>query len=280
MLKKCITDSSFPDISLEEKFKVALNAGFEAIELTLEEFANRDLCLSMKSTEQELKEIKNLAKRYQLSIPSISTGLHWKYPFTDENIQVRNTAVDVLVKMIDVCRYFEGDTVLVIPGVVTSQTSYDIAYERAHDTISKVLKHAEKQECFLGLENVWNKFLLSPLEFSQFIDQFNHPNAVAYFDIGNVLFSGFPQHWIRILGKRIVRLHIKDFDCSIGNIYGFRNLLEGDLDYQAVVEEIKNIGYNGYITPELSPYKTNPCGGIFEASRSLDYINFLFNELD
>jgi len=107
----------------------------------------------------------------------------------------------------------------------------------------------------LCIENVWNKFLLSPLEMRDFIDSFNSEMVGAYFDVGNVLLTGYPEHWIRILESRIKRVHVKDFRRSVGTVDGFVDLLEGDVDFQAVKEALSDIGYDGYVTAEMLPFE-------------------------
>ncbi|RPJ45010.1 MAG: sugar phosphate isomerase/epimerase, partial [Chloroflexi bacterium] len=104
------------------------------------------------------------------------------------------------------------------------------------------------------IENVWNKFLLSPLEMKGFIDSFGSPCVGSYFDVGNVLLTGYPDQWIRILGPRIRRVHIKDFKKSVGTAAGFCDLLEGDVDFDAVKKALSGIQYSGYVTAEIIPY--------------------------
>jgi len=112
---------------------------------------------------------------------------------------------------------------------------------------------AKKFKVYIAVENVWNKFLLSPLEMRKFIDEIGSEYVVSYFDVGNVLISGYPQDWIHILGKRIKKIHIKDFKTEIGNITGFVNLLEGDVNWQAVISALKEINYDNYVVAELMP---------------------------
>ena len=103
----------------------------------------------------------------------------------------------------------------------------------------------------IGIEEVWNKFLLSPLEFARYIDEFQSPWIRAYFDVGNVAISGYPQDWIRTLGKRIVKVHIKDFSFR-KRVPDSPPLLEGDIDFKAVHAALADIGYQGTATVELN----------------------------
>ena len=143
-----------------------------------------------------------------------------------------------------------GATVmLLVPAVVNDRVRYAEAYERSQANIRKVLPLAEELEVIVAVENVWNKFLLSPIEFARYVDEFNNPWLRAYFDIGNVVIFGYPQDWIRTLGKRIVKIHLKDFK-SKG--YEWKNLREGDVNWPEVRAALAEVGYEGYVTPELS----------------------------
>ncbi|HOE09649.1 MAG TPA: TIM barrel protein, partial [Treponemataceae bacterium] len=118
----------------------------------------------------------------------------------------------------------------------------------------------------------WNKFLLSPLEMRDFIDKINSPFVGAYFDVGNVIYSGYPEHWIKILGNRIKKVHFKDYRRDVGNLFGFVDLLSGDVNYPAVVKELQNIGYDSFVTAEMTPYKYYKEQLIYTTSLAMDKI--------
>jgi hexulose-6-phosphate isomerase len=145
-----------------------------------------------------------------------------------------------------------------VPAVVNPQTTYKEAYERSQVAIRKLIPLAEELNVTLALEEVWNKFLLSPLEFARYIDEYNSPHIRAYFDVGNVVLYGYPQDWIRTLGKRIVKLHIKDFSFkhqpgTDNSIAAWVPLGDGDIDWTAVSEALRDLGYQGTATVELDP---------------------------
>ncbi|MCS7066570.1 MAG: sugar phosphate isomerase/epimerase, partial [Fimbriimonadales bacterium] len=142
--------------------------------------------------------------------------------------------------------------------VVTPDVPYDVAYARAQDALKRLAPEAEQRRVYIAVENVWNRFLLSPLEMARFIDEIGSEWVSVYFDAGNVLAFGYPQHWIRILGKRIKRVHVKDFRTDIGNIQGFCNPLQGDLPWMEVRAALESVGYEGYITAEVSGYRAFP----------------------
>lgn len=271
-------------LTIEEQFALTKDAGFDTIELNLSEsqpqdnIVSKDLALNdsptltLDVTEEELAAIKVLSEKYELPITSISTSLHWNYSLTDHDETTRQKGIAIVKKMIDVCKALGGDTVLVVPGLVKQTESYDDCYDRALTALKELAPYAEANEIYIGIENVWNKFLLSPLETRDFIDKIDSPFVGMYFDAGNVLQFGFPEQWVRILGNRIKKIHVKDFNTGIGNIYGFTTLLNGSLNWKNLVEAIHEIGYTGPLTCELSAYTENGQQIAYDTSHALDYI--------
>jgi hexulose-6-phosphate isomerase len=141
-----------------------------------------------------------------------------------------------------------ADTVLLVPAVVNPKTRYAEAHDRSKKEIRKLVPLAERLGVTIAVENVWNKFLLSPLEFAEYVDQFESKRVRAYFDIGNIVAYGFPQDWIRTLRDRIVKLHAKDFDAGK---HQWKPLLEGSIDWKEVRAALREIDYNGWMTAEL-----------------------------
>ncbi|MBO1304739.1 sugar phosphate isomerase/epimerase [Enterococcus sp. 669A] len=287
-MKKGMNVWSLPsDLSLEEQFRVTKEAGFDTIELNVTEaeisetIVSKDLALAEKldltleASEDDLANIKRLSEKYQLPIESLSTALHWKYPLNAEKESDREKGKYIVKKMIDFCQYLGGDTILVVPGVVSAGRPYDECYSFAKSALEELAPYAQERQVVIGIENVWNKFLLSPLEMRQLIDEIDSPYVGAYFDVGNILQYGFPEQWISILGKRIAKIHVKDFKTSIGSIQGFTNLLQGNVDWQAVVTALNDIGYKGPLTCELSPYTTNGKQLATDTSAALEYITKL-----
>ncbi|MFV0503397.1 MAG: sugar phosphate isomerase/epimerase family protein [Lachnospirales bacterium] len=270
-MKKCINAWCFDStLSLEEIFISASKNGFSNIELNMSESPSDYLTIGMMGKDYE--EILQLAKKYNLEIPSISTSLHWSYPLSSNDKSIREKGKLIVKKMIDSASYLGAKAVLVVPGCTTKEVSYDVVYNRAKEAFNELKGYGEKKNIIIAMENVWNKFLLSPLECKQLLEEINSPYVKMYFDAGNVLQFGFPEQWVRILGNLIAKVHIKDFDTSIGNITGFKNLLEGDMDYSALISALKEIGYNDCITAELAPYNTAPEQLITNTARALDYI--------
>lgn len=276
-MKKSISIWAFSEgMKISDCMKIAKDAGFEAIELALNETGE----LGLHSSEDEILGYKKTAKEIGIEISSLATGLYWSYSLTSNIEKIREKAKDVVRKQLDTASLLGVDTILVVPGAVgvdfvpgSEVIEYDIAYERALNALQELAPYAESKKINIGIENVWNKFLLSPLEMRDFIDKINSPYVGAYFDVGNVVYSGYPEHWIRILGKRIKKVHFKDYRRDVGTLSGFVDLLSGDVNYPAVVEELKKIGYNSYVTAEMiPPYKNYPEQIVYNTSLAMDKI--------
>ena len=246
------------DWSYEKMFTEAAAAGFTGVEIALGSNG-----LTMDSTDEDVLKIKETAEKAGIEIFSVATTMLFDYPLTSDDPEVREKGRAVARKMIDIAALVGAGSVLVVPGVVSvawrpdlGVTPYDIAYFRALDSIRILAPYAEEKKIVIGIENVWNRFLLSPIEMRDFIDKVGSDYVKAYFDAGNVLLFGHPDHWARVLGNRIARVHVKDFKVNVGNLSGFVPLLEGDLDFASFMKELRATGYDGWITPEVSSINT------------------------
>jgi L-ribulose-5-phosphate 3-epimerase len=255
---------------LEKVFEYSSTAGFDAVELNL--YPVGSVGLTMDTTVQEAVSIVKLAASYGLKIPSISTGLLWQTPLSSPDEKVREQGRSVVLKQLELASAMGIDSILVVPGSVSKDVSYEDCYVRSQEELKKIIGEVEKVKVNIGIENVWNKFLLSPLEMARYIDELGSDYIKAYFDVGNVLQFGFPEQWIRILGDRICKVHVKDFSTQVGNITGFVPLLSGDVDWPAVKEALDEIGYNDVITAELSAYSINPYQLAEDTARHMDVI--------
>ncbi len=260
------------ELSLRECFVIAGQAGFDGLEINMEEEETKNLNLHLDSPRSEVQQIGELAFEAGLEIPALATGLFWKYSLTAEDQSVRERAADIVRHMIDAAAELGADTVLVVPGQVTEEVSYEEAYERAREGLFDLRGYAEKRQVTIGIENVWNKFLLSPLEMKKIIDEIDSPRVGAYFDVGNVLAFSYPKHWIDILNSRISKVHVKDFHTEVGNIQGFTSLLAGDVNWPQVIKKLREVGYDDYLTAELSPYQHCPEQLVRETKGALDQI--------
>ena len=279
-MKKSISIWSFyGDWTLKEKMKLAKDAGFEGIELDV----SGDGPITLDSDEDAIAAIGSLAADSGLTLSGLATGMYWEFNPASENAETRAQAKAVLEKQIRVASQLGIDAVLVVPGSVGAdfipgceELSYDKVWDRATEFISNALPLAKELGVDIGIENVWNKFLLSPLEMARFIDQFDDARVGSYFDVGNVLATGYPEHWIPILNDRIRRVHVKDYRRAVGSVDGFVDLLSGDVNWPAVVQSLKSIGYSGWVAAEMIPpvpfYKYAPETLIDNTSRAMDSI--------
>jgi hexulose-6-phosphate isomerase len=235
-----------PKMSILERFQLAKDCGFERIECP----TTRD--------QGDAEKIKAASEKTSLPIHSVMNMDHWEYPFSSADPAVVEHSLDGARVSIRNAHLWGATTVLLVPAVVNAQTTYKEAYDRSQPVIRKLIPLAEELNVTLALEEVWNKFLLSPLEFARYIDEYNSPHIKAYFDVGNVVLYGYPQDWIRTLGNRIAKLHIKDFyfrheKATDKSVAAWVPLGEGDVDWTAVYEALRDIGYQGTATLELDP---------------------------
>ncbi|WP_438349330.1 sugar phosphate isomerase/epimerase family protein [Paenibacillus sp. FA6] len=276
-MKKGINIWSFNgDLSIADCIKLAKKAGFDGIELSLNETGE----LGLASGDKEIREIKARLEDASLEIAGLATGLYWDYPMTSGNKELQTKAIDVCKKQLELAAAFGVDAILVIPGAVgvdfipgSEVTDYEYAYERAQESIAQLVPYAQAAGVSIAIENVWNKFLLSPLEMRSFIDDIGSDFVGSYFDVGNALQNGYPEQWIRILAHRIKKVHFKDYRREAGGLHGFVDLLAGDVNYPAVMESLKAIGYDNYVTAEMIPAYTHHTDQIiYNTSNSMDAI--------
>jgi L-ribulose-5-phosphate 3-epimerase len=237
-------------VAIPERFQMAKDAGFERIE-----------CPTTRDPGQAQK-MKDAAAAVGIKIHSVMNMDHWKYPLSSSDPAVVEKSLDGARVSLNNAKLWGADTVLIVPAVVNAETSYRDAYKRSQENIRKLIPVAEESRVIIAIEEVWNKFLLSPLEFARYIDEFESPWIRSYFDVGNVALYGYPQDWIRTLGPRIVKLHIKDF--SWRKLVGkWEALGEGDIDWRAIYVALNEIGFKGTATVELpggdAPYLKETC---------------------
>jgi L-ribulose-5-phosphate 3-epimerase len=179
---------------------------------------------------------------------------HWDAPLSSADPEVVKRSVRGMETSLRNAGLWGADAVLLVPAVVDAATSYRDAYTRSQRIIrEQLIPRAAEHKVVIAIEEVWNKFLLSPIEFARYVDEFDTQWVRAYFDVGNVVLFAVPQDWIRTLGSRIVKLHIKDFTLDRRNgRYSWVNLGEGDIDWPEVRRALAEIKYAGYVTTELS----------------------------
>ena len=281
MFVKSISYWSFPGglegtRPVSEVFSLARQAGFEAVEVALSGVGD----LSLATTEKEAQAVVRAAREAGVKIASLATGLFWGKSLTSDDPGVRAQALGIGEKLIEVAAWLEAGAVLLIPGAVdvffdpaAGVVDYEAAHRRASDAVAALLPRAAASRIAIGLENVWNKFLVDPFAMRAFIDQFGSEWVGAYFDVGNSMLVGYPEQWIRILGRRIKRVHFKDFRRAVGTADGFVDLLAGDVNWPAVMAALREAGYSGPLTAEMIPaYRHCPEVIVENTSRAMDAI--------
>ena len=225
-----------------ERFAIARDAGFEAVEM------------QTVTREEEAAEAREAARSTGLRIHSVMNMEHWSSPLSSSDPAVVARSVTGMETSLKNAALWGADTVLLVPAVVDANTSYKDAYTRSQRVIrERLLPMARDLKVVIAVEEVWNKFLLSPLEFARYVDEFESPSLRAYFDVGNVVLYAFPQDWIRTLGPRIVKVHLKDFNFDRGNgRFTWKNIGEGDIDWPEVRRAFADIKYAGYVTTEVN----------------------------
>ena len=274
-MKKGISIWSFAENDLKKCMCLAKDAGFDGIELALDETGP----VSMESSKEDILKVKEMADEIGLELYSVACGLYWQYNYTSANPENVEKAKEITKKQLQVASWLGCDTILVVPGAVEvafapgEVVEYDVAYDRALAALCELKTVAEALKVSIAVENVWNRFLLSPLEMAEFIDKIGSDYVGAYFDVGNVLFSGYPEHWIKILGNRIKKVHFKDYRRQAGDLHGFVDLLAGDVNWPSVVKQLENIRYDGWVTAEmLPPYTHYPETILYNTSNAMDKI--------
>lgn len=231
------------DAPMVEKFKLLKELGFDGVEMDSPNSLNE-------------KEVLNARDESGLPIHGVVDSTHWKITFSNEDPKVRSQAVEDLKTALRDAKAYGASTVLVVPAVVSKEVSYADAYKRSQEEIRKALPTAQETGVKIAFENVWNNFILSPLEAARYVDEFESPMVGWYFDVGNILRYGWPEHWIRVLGKRILKIDIKEFSRKKMNEEGlwagFKvELLDGDCDWPAVMKALRETGYAGWGTAEI-----------------------------
>ncbi len=235
LLKAVIIGMLPGKLSDAEKFHLAKKCGFDGIEAK-----------PMKDLKAAAEQAK-IAREEGTPIHSLLYG--WWPAFTDRDPKVVGKKIEEMENALRCAKVMGADAVLLVPTRVTEDFSYQDAYKWSQEYVSRLIPTAEETGVIVAVENVWNKFLLSPIEFARYLDELNSRWVKAYFDVGNVIIYGHAHHWIRTLGKRLVKIHLKDFK---RRGYQWTNLLDGDVNWPQVRKALEEVGYNGYLTAELS----------------------------
>ena len=261
---------------LNRKFALVSQAGYDGVEPVMSEAGY----LNQGTTEKEILAIRQLALDNNLEIPSVGVWSLWENNLVSEHEAIRRKALDIVKKQIEIAALLGADTILVVPGYVgcdfaskPERIRYDIAYDRCVYALQLLAPEAEKAGVHIGIENVWNRFLLSPLEMRQLVRDVDSSHVGVYFDVGNIIYVGYPEDWIRILGQYIKKIHLSDYRREQAGLGAFVDLFAGDVDFPEVARALAEIGYDDYLTLEMLPnYKQFPEASVWSNKYAVDRI--------
>ncbi|MCM8808348.1 MAG: sugar phosphate isomerase/epimerase [Candidatus Omnitrophica bacterium] len=265
-IKKGINESAFPEkLNYEKIFDIGKKAGFYGIELNFFSEGGR---LNIKSSKSFIKEIKDIAKNFKLEIPSLLCVETYRLlPTTSLN--ERKRLLKLAEKSIEIAKELDCKVVLICEGWINENIDYLTGYQNALNFFREISKIAEEYKIYIGIENVRNKFLLTPLSFLDFIEKVGSQYIKIYFDTGNVIGYGYPDSWLRILKDYIIQIHLKDFK-EKENI--FVPILDGDVDWAKFKKTLNEINYSGYLIVEKNPHIFYPVEDIYLISIKVDII--------
>jgi len=229
--------------------KTIRKMGYDGIEFTYDEERLRPQDID----KAKRREYVETAQSAGLEIPSVATGVFWQRNLASPDESERERAMELGRLGLDLAHDLGAGVLLVVPAVNVPDLAYQKVWDNSLASIRALSRHAEDVGVTVGVENVWNRFLYSPIEFRRFIETAGSDMVRAYLDIGNTLELGHPTQWIREMKGLIACVHVKDFDLSVGGFSGFRHLKKGDLDWSTTIGELRAVGYDGYLNVECFP---------------------------
>lgn len=271
------------NIDLKDIFSNVSLMKYDGVEPVLSE----EGYLNPSMREGEVLEIKKMANANGLEIPSVGVWSLWDNNPVSNDLSIRKKAVDIIERQLEFASILGADTILVIPGYThcsfaknPEKVAYNVAYDRAYELFFKLEKVAREYKVSIGIENVWNKFLLSPLEIRKFLDDINSEYVGSYFDVGNIMYIGDPSDYIEILGRHIKKIHISDYRVEQAGLGAFVDIFAGDVDFLEVIKSLKKIGYDDYLMLEMLPnYKRLPELSIYSNKPAMDRLKYMYETL-
>lgn len=239
--------------------------GYDGVELTPDEKV-------LKIDKKARSAIVEKASSLDLEIPSLCTGVSWRQNLASPDETLRKKSIKILKLSLQFAADIGASVLLVVPAVAVPEISYQKTWKLAKEGVLNVASAAKDLGVPIGIENVWNRFLYSPLEYRRFIEEINHPNVKAYFDVGNVQFLGFPQQWIRHIAELIACVHVKGFHTPAPFVPEFKPLLQGSIPWPGVMKALREIGYHGFLNVEVPPYPGHPLKSAIDNKTALDII--------
>lgn len=271
-MKKSIGDNMIPrGWRFEQGLELAKKAGFDGIELWL----GNTPWFQMTTTDAEVRELGRKIENAGLVVSNVSTGLHWKYPISARDPKVREEGIRIVEREIGTAALLGTDVILLVPGLVTEEVPYNEVYMRCLDALKHLAPKAAKANVKIGCENCnsEHRFLISPREFWQFLNDVNSPYVQMFLDVGNIHDTGFAEQWIEIHGPRIVRIHLKDVLKKRGRSGEtvYTNLFLGDNNWPAIRAAMHKVGYDGWLVAEMEArYRYAPDQQFYDTSVAIE----------
>ena len=243
-MKIGITQLLLSNMSLDEALELCQEAGYEAIELVFRDGSDPDVNMS----ESEIREVGERCAAAGIEISSVIASYRDRGNMLSPNAAERENGSRSVARALEIAGILNAGCILLHPGQLTPEGTYEDAWNNLRDALQTLAPVAEKHQVAIGVENVWNKFLLSPKEMREFVDEVGSEWVGTYLDTANMMAYGFPEQWVRSLRHRIKRVHFKDFK---RREHRFVNLLDGDTDWPTLMKEFRAIGYDSYVVHEV-----------------------------
>jgi len=273
LMKKAIGDNMIPkDWGLERGLDLVKRAGYDGIELWLGDMP----WFQMTTTDSEIRELRRKVESAGLVVSNVSTGLHWASPLSARDPKVRTQAVRIVERQVETAQLLGTDAILVVAGLVTEEVPYNEVYQRCVESLKSLSATAARAGVKIGCENCNSeqRFLLSPREFAQFLNDVDSPAVGIHLDVGNIHDTGFAEQWIEMHGPRITRIHVKDVlkhRGRSGDQSVYTNIFLGDNNWPAIRSALTKVGYNGWLVAEMEArYRYAPDQQFHDTAHALD----------
>jgi hexulose-6-phosphate isomerase len=272
-MKKSIMRATLPHSSTVPLLKLldpVRKAGFQGIQLGLSDLPGE---LTLRSPDADVGKLARACRDAGLEPHSlVSTPRFFREDEAD-----RKRSLEEAGRAIEIAAGLGARTILIHPGQLSPSVPYDDCWKFALESLNALKDKAASMHIRLGLENVWNRFLMSPLEFVHLLNEINSPAVGIWFDIGNVVAVGYPEQWVRILGgKRLVGIHVKDFKRGPGDHFGtydgFVPVFHGSVNWPEVIRQLVAVGFDDYLVTEVSLGHMSVADGLREISGQLDVL--------
>jgi L-ribulose-5-phosphate 3-epimerase len=272
-MKKSIGDNMIPkDWGVERGLALIKQAGYDGVELWLGDMP----WFQTSTSDRDVRELRRKVDNAGLVVSNVSTGLHWSTPLSARDPNVRAQASRIVERQIETASLLGTDAILVVAGLVTDEVPYNEVYQRCVDALRPLAQTAARAGVRIGCENCNSeqRFLISPREFWEFLNDVNSPAVGIHLDVGNIHDTGFAEQWIEIHGPRITRIHVKDVmkhrgRCGDQSVY--TNLFLGDNNWPAIRAALIKVGYDGWLIAEMEArYRYAPDQQFHDTAQALD----------